>query len=65
MLHLKIGALCALYGGQKEEFQEILMHQMIVHIFGATSSPSVTDFALSTNADNNRYDFSTQIFDAM
>lgn len=40
-------------------------HQMLVHIFGATSSPSCTNFCLKKTAHNNREKFHAETIKAV
>ena len=40
-------------------------HQMLVHIFGASSSPSCSSFALKKTANDNRNDFDVQTVDTV
>ena len=56
-------ALCFLWWPQNNlnvEPQEI---QMLVHLFGATSSPSCANFALQETADDNSSDFDIMVSD--
>lgn len=58
------GALCYLWwpGGDLKEEPET--HQMLVHIFGATSLPSVAGYALRKTARDNERDFSSETVEA-
>ena len=40
-------------------------YQMLVHLFGATSSPSCSNFALRRGADDNRGEFSQEAVDTI
>ena len=40
-------------------------YQMLVHLFGATSSPSCSNFALRRTADDNRGEFSQEAVDTI
>ena len=51
-------------GGQRES-REPKTYQMLVHIFGAKSSPSFAGYALRKTADDNKRDFSREAVDAV
>ncbi|XP_077997089.1 uncharacterized protein LOC144450360 [Glandiceps talaboti] len=40
-------------------------YQMVVHLFGATSSPSCASYALKKTADDNRSDFEPRVIDTV
>ena len=40
-------------------------YQMMVHLFGATSSPSCANFALQRTADDNQQEFSKEAVDSV
>lgn len=45
--------------------QHMEMYRMLVHLFGATSSPSCANFALQKCAEDNRDSFSQQVVDTI
>ena len=59
------GALCYLWwpGGNLRE--EPKPHQMLVHLFGAKSSPSVAGYALRRTADDNKHEFPCEVIDTV
>lgn len=58
------GALCYLWWPGGDLTKEPKTYQMLVHIFGATSSPSVCGYALRKAANDNREDFSSETVEA-
>ena len=59
------GALCYLWWPNGDLKREAKTYQMLVHIFGATSSPSIAGYALRKTAkDHERY-FSSEAVDAV
>ena len=58
------GALCYLWWPGGDITKEPTTHQMLVHIFGATSSPSVAGYALRRTAKDNQHQFSSETIDA-
>ena len=59
------GALCYLWWPNGDLAREPNTYQMLVHIFGAKSSPSVTGYALRKTAKDNDQDFSPEVADAV
>ena len=59
------GALCCLCWPGGDLSKEPKTYQMLVHIFGAKSSPSVAGYALRKTADDNKQDFSREAVDAV
>ena len=59
------GALCYLWWPNGDLSMEPKTYQMLVHIFGAKSSPSVAGYALRKTAKDNERDFSPEIIDAV
>ena len=51
------GALCYLWWPGGDLSKEPKMYEMLVHIFGVRSSPSVAGHALRKTADDNKQDF--------
>ena len=57
---------CGCFGGQRMILsKEPEEYQMMVHLFGATSSPSCANFALRQTADDNQNYFSKQAVDSI
>ena len=59
------GALCYLWWPNGDVTKEPKVHQMLVHIFGATSSPSIAGYALRRTAKDNEDDFAPETIDAV
>ncbi|XP_031549036.1 uncharacterized protein LOC116286627 [Actinia tenebrosa] len=59
------GALCYLWWPNGDLTKEPKVHQMLVHIFGATSSPSIAGYALRRTAKDNEHDFMPATIDAV
>ena len=59
------GALCYLWWPNGDLSMEPKTYQMLVHIFGVKSSPSVAGYALGKTAKDNERDFSPEIIDAV
>ena len=59
------GALCYLWWPNGDISREPKTYQMLVHIFGAKSSPSVAGYALRKTAKDNEQDFSGEVVDAV
>ena len=59
------GALCYLWFPVRDLTKDPKTYQMLVHIFGATSSPSVFGYALRKTATDNTEDFSRETLDAV
>ena len=59
------GALCYLWWPNGDLSREPKTYQMLVHIFGAKSSPSVAGYALRKTAKDNEQDFSAEVVDAV
>ena len=59
------GALCYLWWPDGDISKEPKTFQMLVHIFGATSSPSICGYALRRTAADNSDDFSPETIDAV
>ena len=59
------GALCYLWWPNGDLSREPSTYQMLVHIFGAKSSPSVAGYALRKTAKDNEQDFSAEVVDAV
>ena len=57
------GALCYLWWPNGDLSREPKTYQMLVHIFGAKSSPSVAGYALRKTAKDNEQDFSAEVVD--
>ncbi len=45
--------------------EEPVNYQMLVHLFGATSSPSCASFSLKKTASDNQVEFDAEIFDTV
>ena len=58
------GALCYLWLPDGDITKGPQTYQMFVHIFGATSSPSICGYALRKTARDNTGDFSLETIDA-
>ena len=58
-------ALCYLWWPNGDITKDAKTHQMLVHIFGAKSSPSVASYALRKTAQDNKQDFSQEVVDAV
>ena len=43
----------------------LLDHRMLVHVFGATSSPSCANYALKSTADDNKNQFDSEVVDTL
>ena len=54
------GALCYLWWPDGDLMKDPKTYQMLVRIFGATSSPSICGYALRRKAEDNRKDFSSE-----
>ena len=59
------GALCYLWWPNGDLSKKPKTYQMLVHIFGAKSSPSVAGYALRKTAKDNEQDFSSEVIDAV
>ena len=59
------GALCYLWWPNGDLSKGPKTYQMLVHIFGAKSSPSVAGYALRKTAKDNEKDFSQEAVDAV
>ncbi|XP_048584159.1 uncharacterized protein LOC125563209 [Nematostella vectensis] len=59
------GALCYLWCPDGDLSKDPKTHQMLVHIFGAKSSPSVTSFALRITARDNADKFPSELVEAV
>ena len=59
------GALCYLWFPDGDLTKDPKTYQMLVHIFGATSSPSVCGYALRKTATDNTEDFPRETVDAV
>ena len=59
------GALCYLWWPDGDLSKAAKTHQMLVHIFGAKSSPSVAGYALRRTAVDNGQDYSQETLDAV
>ena len=59
------GALCYLWWPNGDLSKGAKTYQMLVHIFGAKSSPSVAGYALRKTAKDNEKDFSQEAVDAV
>lgn len=59
------GALCYLWWPDGDITKDPKTYQMLVHIFGATSSPSVAGYALRKTAKDNKHEFSPDTIDAV
>lgn len=59
------GALCYLWWPDGDITKEPKTHQMLVHIFGATSSPSVAEYALRRTAQDNSSEYSPDAVQAV
>ena len=59
------GALCYLWWPNGDLSKGPKTYQMLVHIFGAKSSPSVAGYALRKMAKDNEKDFSQEAVDAV
>ena len=59
------GALCYLWWPDGDLTKDPKTFQMLVHIFGATSSPSICGYALRRTAVDNREGFSSETIDAV
>lgn len=59
------GALCYLWWQNGDLSKEPKTYQMLVHIFGAKSSPSVAGYAVRKTAKDNEQDFSSEVIDAV
>ena len=59
------GALCYLWWPDGDITKEPKTHQMLVHIFGATSSPSVAEYALRRTAKDNQSEYLPEAVDAV
>ena len=59
------GALCYLWWSDGDLMKAPKTFQMLVHIFGATSSPSICGYALRRTAADNSEGFSTETVDAV
>ena len=59
------GALCYLWWPNGDLSKGPKTYQMLVHIFGAKSSPSVAGYALRRTAKDNEKDFSQEAVDAV
>ena len=59
------GALCYLWWPNGDLSKDPKTHQMLVHIFGAKSPPSVAGYALRRTAQDNKRDFSQDVIDAV
>ena len=59
------GALCYLWWPNGDLSKGTKTYQMLVHIFGAKSSPSVAGYALRKTAKDNEKDFSQEAVDAV
>ena len=58
-------ALCYLWWPDGDLTKEAKTYQMLVHIFGAKSSPSVAGYALRKTATDNSHDYSQETLDAV
>ena len=58
------GALCYLWFPDRDLTKDPKTYQMLVHIFRATSSPSVCGYAVRKTARDNTGDFSRETIDA-
>lgn len=63
--HEDRGALCYLWWPDGDFTKDPKTFQMLVHIFGATSSPSVCGYALRRTAADNSKNFSPETIDAV
>ena len=59
------GTLCYLWWPDGDLSKDPKTFQMLVHIFGATSSPSICGYALRQTAADNREGFSSETVDAV
>ena len=59
------GAFCYLWWPNGDLSREPKTYQMLVHIFGAKSSPSVAGYALRKTAKDNQRDFPPEVVDAV
>ena len=59
------GALCYLWWPDGDLMKDSKTFQMLVHIFGATSSPSICGYALRRTAADNSEGFSSETVDAV
>lgn len=59
------GALCYLWWPEGDISKEPKVHQMLVHIFGATSSPSIAGYALRKTAKDSEHDFTPETTNAV
>ena len=57
--------LCYLWWPDGDLSKDPKTFQMLVHIFGATSSPSICGYALRRTAADNREGFSSETVDAV
>lgn len=59
------GALCYLWWPDGDLMNDPKTFQMLVHIFGATSSPSICGYASRRTASDNSEGFSSETVDAV
>ena len=59
------GALCYLWWPDGNINVQPRTYQMLVHIFGAKSSPSVAGYAMRRTAEDNKRDFPWEVVDAV
>ena len=59
------GALCYLWWPDRDLMKDLKTFQMLVHIFGATSSPSICGYELSRTAADNSEGFSSETVDTV
>ena len=59
------GALCYLWWPDGNINVQPRTYRMLVHIFGAKSSPSVAGYAMKRTAEDNKRDFSWEVVDAV
>ena len=59
------GALCYLWWPNGDVSKDPKTYQMLVHIFGAKSSPSIASYALRKTAKDNEQNFSKEAVDAV
>lgn len=59
------GALCYLWWPNGDTSKDPKTYQMLVHIFGAKSSPSVAGYALRRTAKDNEHSFSSRAVEAV
>ena len=59
------GAFCYLWWPNGDISREPKTFQMLVHVFGTKSSPSVAGYALRTSAKDNERDFPPDVVDAV